>query len=498
LSDSRTTSTSTTAPAPSDPDHSARNRLVISLLLVSAFVVILNETVMNVALPDLMADLRIAPSVGQWLTTAFMLTMAVVIPTTGFLLQRFRTRTVFVTAMTLFSLGTLIAAVAPGFGVLVTGRVVQAGGTAIMMPLLMTTVMTLVPPASRGKTMGNISIVMSVAPAIGPTVAGAILNVAGWRWIFLLVLPFAVIALLLGALRIPNVNDPKKVPVDVLSVVLSAVAFAGLIYGFSSIAEAAQGHAGVPVWLPLGCGALALGAFVWRQLTLQRADRALLDLRVFRSGGFSLSVGMMAVAMASMFGTLILLPLYLQTVLGLAPLATGLVLLPGSLLMGLMGPVVGRVYDKRGPSPLIIPGTIIVCGVLWLLTTVNHATPVAMVVLVHVGLSLGLALTFTPLFTAGLGALPARFYSYGSAVIGTNQQLAGAIGTALFITVLSTVGAQTLADGGSATGAVEAGVRAAFLCGAALSVLLVAGAFFVRRPAADAAPAPAPASTGAD
>jgi DHA2 family lincomycin resistance protein-like MFS transporter len=396
--------------------------------------------------------------------------------------------------MGLFSLGTLIAASAPGFGVLVAARVVQASGTAIMMPLLMTTVMTLVPAASRGRTMGNISIVMSVAPAIGPTLAGAILGFAGWRWIFLLVLPFAVAALLVGALRIPNVNEPRKAPLDILSVVLSAVAFAGLIYGFSSVAEAAQGHPGLPVWIPITLGALSLGGLLWRQLLLQRSDRALLDLRVFRSRGFSLAVVMMAVAMASMFGTLILLPLYLQTVLGLAPVASGLVLLPGSLLMGLMGPVVGRIYDKRGPSLLIIPGTIVVSAALWMLTTVSHATPVWMVVLVHVALSFGLALTFTPLFTSGLGSLPARFYSYGSAVIGTNQQLAGAIGTALFVTILSTVGAHQLAGGAAGASAVEAGIRAAFLCGAAISLLLIVGSFFVRRPTAETAPAPAPAA----
>ncbi len=149
----------------------ARNKLVIGLLLVSAFVVILNETIMGVALPSLTRDLGITVTAGQWLTTGFMLTMAVVIPITGFLLQRFNTRPVFITAMSLFSLGTAISAVAPGFGVLLLGRVVQASGTAIMMPLLMTTVLTLVPPATRGRTMGNISIVISVAPAIGPTIS---------------------------------------------------------------------------------------------------------------------------------------------------------------------------------------------------------------------------------------------------------------------------------------------------------------------------------------
>ncbi|HUG51340.1 MAG TPA: MFS transporter, partial [Terrimesophilobacter sp.] len=187
----------------------ARNKLVITLLLVSAFVVILNETLMSVAIPHLMRDLSITASAAQWLTTVFMLTMAVVIPITGFLLQRFNTRPVFLAAMTLFSTGTLIAAIAPGFEVLLFARVVQATGTAIMMPLLMTTVMTLVPPASRGRTMGNISIVISVAPAIGPTISGAILSVLDWRWMFLLILPIALGALALGAARIKNVTTPR-------------------------------------------------------------------------------------------------------------------------------------------------------------------------------------------------------------------------------------------------------------------------------------------------
>jgi DHA2 family lincomycin resistance protein-like MFS transporter len=177
----------------------ARNKLVIGLLLVSAFVVILNETIMSVAVPVLMADLRIPASSAQWLTTAFMLTMAVVIPITGFLLQRFHTRSIFLAAMTFFSMGTLVSALAPGFEVLVVGRVVQATGTAIMMPLLMTTVMTLVPPASRGKTMGNISIVMSVAPAIGPSISGLIISGLDLRWMYWLVLPFAIGALNLGS-----------------------------------------------------------------------------------------------------------------------------------------------------------------------------------------------------------------------------------------------------------------------------------------------------------
>ncbi len=158
------------------PDHSKRNSLVINLMLVATFVVILNETIIGVAIPRLMEDLNITASTAQWLSTAFMLTMAVVIPTTGFIMQRLSTRAVFILAMSLFSVGTAIAAIAPGFEILLIGRVVQASGTAIMMPLLMTTVMTLVPPQARGRTMGNISLVISVAPAVGPTVSGLILQ----------------------------------------------------------------------------------------------------------------------------------------------------------------------------------------------------------------------------------------------------------------------------------------------------------------------------------
>lgn len=171
----------------SDPDRA--DRFVIPLLLVSAFVVILNETIMGVALPELNRDLGISVSTGQWLTSAFMLVMAVVIPVTGYLLQRFHVRQVFITAMALFSFGTLLCFLASGFPALLAGRIVQAGGTAIMMPLLMTTVLNLVPADRRGRTMGNISIVISVAPAIGPTLSGLILDVLDWRWLFGLVRP---------------------------------------------------------------------------------------------------------------------------------------------------------------------------------------------------------------------------------------------------------------------------------------------------------------------
>ena len=480
---------------PSGPNSTTlepRTKLVLNLLLISAFVVILNETIMGVALPRLMDDLDITASAAQWLTTAFLLTMAVVIPITGFLLQRFNTRPIFITAMTLFSIGTLIAAVAPGFSILLVGRIVQASGTAIMMPLLMTTAMTLVPEALRGRTMGKISIVISVAPAIGPTISGIILQVLDWRWMFILVLPIALASLALGSARIKNVTTPVDTKVDVLSVILSAFGFGGLIYGLSSLGEGSHVEGGIPAWMPLAVGAAALALFILRQLSLQRSDSALLDLRTFTSRNFSLSIGMLAISMAALFGTIILLPIYMQTVLELDSLTTGLLLLPGGLVMGLLAPYVGRLYDRNGPTALVISGSIIVSVVFWAMTMLGATSPFWMVLAAHMALSVGLALTFTPLFTAALGSLKPSMYSHGSAIVGTIQQLAGAAGTALFIAVMSTQTTELMATGSTEIAATAEGIRSAFTYGAIISLFAIPIAFFIRRPAPSPDGAPAP------
>lgn len=472
------------APAAGPARIAPRDQRVILLLLAATFVVILNETIMTVAIPKLMDDLHVDALAAQWLSTAFMLTMAVVIPITGILLQRFTTRQMFIAAMSLFSLGTLSAALAPGFLVLVAARVVQASGTAIMIPLLMTTLMTLVPPAARGRTMGNVSIVISVAPAIGPTISGLILNFLTWRWIFLIVLPIALVMLLIGMRFVENVTETQKVRIDVLSVILSAFGFGGLVYGLTLSGESG-GAAASPVmlWGSLIVGVLGLAAFITRQLLLQRRDRALLDLRTFRYPIFTISIALMAITTASMFGVIIVLPLYLQHVLHLDTLATGLILLPGGLIMGLAAPFVGRLYDRYDPRVLVVPGSILVSLVLWGLTMVTEDTPVAMVVGAYVVLSLGLAMLFTPLFTAGLGAVPPHLYSHGSAILGTIQQVGGAAGTALLIAVL-TLQSTVLASGGATADAAQAGgIRAAFVAGAIISLFGVAGSFFIRKPA---------------
>lgn len=467
--------------APGDADTKGRNRLVINLLLVATFVVILNETFMAVAIPRLMRDLNVTAGAVQWLTTAFLLTVSVVIPVTGFLLQRMNTRPIFVLAMSLFSLGTLTATLASNLQVLIVARVIQASGTAIMVPLLMTTVMTLAPPETRGKTMGFISTVISVAPAIGPTISGVILNYLSWRWMFLLVLPISLGALALGARRILNVSTPHYAPLDAVSVVLSGLAFGGLVYGLSNIGVAATpGTPPAGIWIAVG--AVFLAVFIFRQISLQTTSSPLLDLRTFESRNFTVSVLLVAILMMALFGTIILLPIYLQNVLGLSTLQTGLLLLPGGLLMGLLGPRVGRLYDKMGPIKLMVPGVIVVSTVLWAMTLLGPTTWVGYILAGHVVMSAGFAFLFTPLFTAGLSSVKPSLYSHGSAVIGTIQQVAGAAGVALFVALMSARATTLAARGLGPLDALSGGVRAGFLCGAIISLLAVACVFFVQGP----------------
>ncbi|MGW9114439.1 MDR family MFS transporter [Microbacterium sp. NPDC055683] len=463
-----------------------RGMRVIWLLLIAAFVAILNETTMGIAIPHLNEDLGLAPELGQWLTSAFMLTMAVVIPTTGFLLQRFTTRQIFLAAMTAFSLGTLVCLVAPGFVLLLAGRVVQALGTGIMMPLLMTTMMNVVPAHSRGRMMGRVGLVISLAPAIGPTLSGAVLETLSWRWLFAIILPIAIVALVVGGKWMTNLGETRKAPIDVLSIVLSAFAFGGIVYGLSQFG----GHSGEGasssttvgvVTLVLGLAFLAL--FVWRQLVLQRVDDALLDLRVFRSANFTVSVVIMSIIALSMFGTLTLLPQYLQNVAGLDALQSGLVLLPGSVLMGVLGPFMGRIYDARGPKTLLVPGTIIVAGALFYYSTVTEHTPEWVLILVQTAMSVGMAASFTPLFSASLGSLERHLYSHGSAVLNTLQQVAGAAGVAILIATYSGILHAGEAAGLSTPVAGAPGARMAFLIAALISLVAVVLAFFVRRPA---------------
>lgn len=478
--------TDTATATPDQESTAPKATLLIAVLVVSAFVMILNETILSVALRALTIDLGVSTTTAQWLTSGFLLTMAVVIPTTGFLLERFTPRQVFLASLTLFSLGTLISGSAPGFGVLLVGRVVQACGTAVMVPLLMTSIMRLVPEERRGATMGTITIVIAVAPALGPTIGGAVLSALGWRWMFWIVLPLSLIALTIGALWLRLDSQTRQVPLDLLSVLLSALGFGGVLYGLSAVGEPGDGQQPVPPWLALVVGVGALAVFTYRQVRLQRRDRALLDLRPFTYRPFVVALILAMLVFMCLLGVAsILLPLYLQTVLGTSTFVSGLAVLPGGLILGLLGRPVGALFDRIGARPLVIPGALTAAVSLWLFTTLGPHSSLAAVIVIHIVLMIGLSLMMTPLMTESLGALPDHLYSHGSAIIATLQQVAGALGTAVFVTVAA------LGSAADSVSPDDVGLHAAFVVAGCIGVLVFVTALFVRRPSpSKATPAP--------
>ena len=452
-------------------------RTVLVWLVLATFTVILNETIMMNALPRLMEAFSVNERSVQWLSTAFMLTMAVVIPTTGWFLQKVSTRQAYTLAMAVFCVGTLLAALAPTFPVLVGARVVQALGTAIMMPLLMTTLMVLVPPHQRGSVMGSVTLAMSVAPALGPTVSGVVLEFMSWRWIFWVVLPVAVAMLVLGRRSLPRQAPVGAGSLDILSVMLAALGFGALVYGLSQLGG--EGPHPVSPVVATVVGVVGVAVFALRQIQLQKGSGPLLDLRVLRSGRYTLCLAVMCAAFMGMLGVMILLPIYLQNVREVSVLQTGLLMMPGGLAMGLLGPLVGKLFDRHGARVLVLPGCAVILLVLLGFTQITVTTPVWWILALHVGLMVALAFAFTPVFTVGLSALPGHLYSHGSSMLGTGQQLAAAAGAAVVVNVMASR-ATSLAKGGeNVLAATAGGMRFAFWLDAAICVVMVALAAFL-------------------
>lgn len=484
MADTRTTSGSR-------PDTTGVNvGLLIGILVAAAFVAILNETALSNALPSLMREFEVGEDVAQWLTTVFMLTMAVVIPTTGYLMQRLTLRTIYIVALSLFLAGTVLAAVAPVFAALLAGRVLQAAGTALIMPLLMTTIMILIPVERRGSVFGLVTIVIAVGPALGPTFAGLVLELASWRWIFLVMVPLALLALVMGIWQIRNFEEPSRPPFDPVSVLLSAVGFAAAIYGLSGLSKAAEGFPTTAV-VCLVIGAVILVIFFRRQGTLMRAQAAgdhrapLMNTTPLKIREFSWSLGLMLLSFGSLFGFIIIMPIFGQNVLGLSELQTGLVTLPGGIIMGAMGPIVGRLYDAHGTRPLIIPGGALLVVAMGLLLMLDENKTFWYLAAIAVVLNIGLSLLMTPLMSNALAAVPNEISSHGSAILNTLQQLAGAAGTALFIAVMGIGSANSTS--GTPTGALVDGVHVAFFLGAGIAVLVFVLTLVLRIDARDMA-----------
>ncbi|MBY9079284.1 multidrug efflux MFS transporter [Paenibacillus sp. HN-1] len=456
--------------------------ILISLLL-SGFIGMFSETALNVALSDLMKVLNITPSTAQWLTTVYLLTLGILVPISGLLIQRFTTRQLFIASLSFSIIGTFIAAMAPSFGFLLVARVVQAMGTALLLPLMFNTILVLFPPEKRGAAMGMIGLVIMVAPATGPTIAGLLIENLSWHWIFWLSLPFLVIALIFGILFMQNITNVTKPAIDWLSIVLSSVGFGGVVYGFSSAGEA-DGWNSVKVWIALALGVAGLALFVWRQLTMKQP---LMDLRAFKYPMFVVGLLMIFICMMVILSSMLILPLYLQNGQGYSAFKAGLVLLPGGLVNGLMSPLMGRLFDKFGPKWLVIPGLALTAAALWMFSDINAASTVAFIIVLHSLLMIGVSMVFMPAQTNGINQLPQELYPHGTAIMNTLQQVAGAIGTALAVSILTAgtksylSGVENPQDPTQALAAFTHGVQNAFIFAMALAIAGFVLGFFLKR-----------------
>lgn len=461
------------------------NFIVVMVMILGVFVAILNETLLNVALPRIMEDIGIAPNKAQWLSTGYLLVIGVLIPMTAYLMQRFTTRIMFLSAMSLFTAGTLVAAIAPGFELLLLGRGLQAAGTGLLFPLLMNVVFAVVALEKRGSAMGTIGIVITFAPAIGPTLSGIIVEHFSWRVLFYSVIPIALFVMAFAYMKLKNVTDTSKPRIDLLSLLLSTIGFGGLVYGASSAGEGHGSLFGAEVLVPVIAGVLSLLLFVRRQFRLKEP---LLELRAFNYRIFSLSTPIIMIVMMAMFSAMLLLPLFLQNALGYTPLEAGLVMLPGGILMGIMSPITGRLFDRFGAKWLCIIGLALIAHTLIQFSFMTPSTSYSFIMLLNTLLMLGISMMMMPVMTNALNALPPKMYAHGTAIVSTLQQVSGAIGTAILVTVMSIsadhyMKGQNLEDPAVQLGGMMAGMKNAFLIAFLLVSVALIASFLLKRAA---------------
>ncbi|GMK37136.1 MFS transporter [Paenibacillus sp. CCS19] len=411
--------------------HLKRGPIVASLI-IAAFVAILAQTLLNIALPSIMKDLDVSENTAQWLITGYMLVNGVLIPISAYLIERFTTRRLFIVAVGLFTLGTIVAGLAYSFPVLLTGRLIQAAGAGILMPLMSIVFLTIFPVEERGKAMGMMGLAMIFAPAVGPTLSGWIVEHYSWRVLFYILLPITVFALVYGAYAMKNVTRNAKSKLDYTAVVLSTLGFGGILYGFSDAGT--EGWNNATVYTTLIIGVVALILFVWRELVV---EKPILELRVFKFGMYSLTTVINVIVTMAMYSGMILLPLYLQTIRGFTPVESGLLLLPGAILMGIMSPITGIIFDKIGARWLAVVGLAITVGTTYMLSDLKADTTYTALITIYSFRMFGMSLLMMPIQTAGMNQLPQRLNAHGSAMQQTLRNVAGALGAALLVTIMT-------------------------------------------------------------
>lgn len=469
-------------------DPSVKVMPIMLSLIIGAFFAILNETLLNIALTTLMKEFAITMTTVQWMATGFMLVMGVVIPASALLLQWFTTRQLFLGTMAIFTVGTTISALAPTFPILLVGRLIQAVGTGLMIPIIFNVFLLLFPPHRRGKVMGVIGLVFMFAPAIGPTLSGIIVEHLGWRYLFITVIPFALFSILFAYKYLINVSEVTKPKIDVLSLLFSTIGFGSIVFGFSSAGDADVGFQHPLAYIPIIAGVVGLVFFSWRQLKLKEP---IMDLRVFKFPMYTHAVVMFLIIIMAMFSSEIILPIFMQGPLQLTAAAAGLVLLPGSILNGLMSPVMGHIFDKFGPRVLLIPASAVLCVTMFMMSKLNADTPTWAVIVGYILLMLTVSAIMMPAETNGLNQLPKRLYPHGTAVMTTLQPVAGAIGVSVFISIMSArqqnylQNAENPEDPFVQSASMVAGVELVYFIGFLLALVAFVLALFVYRAVAE-------------
>lgn len=467
--------------------------LTLGVLIVGTFVTVLNQTVVTPALPSIMREMAVNAARAQWLTTGFTLVNAIMIPITAYLTDRYSTKRLLLVSMSLFTAGSLLAGWGPQFIVLLAGRLVQAVGAGILMPMVMTVLVLSFPVDRRGAAMGVFGLVVAFAPAIGPTAAGIVIDRADWHVMFFIVAALAVAVTAAGALILKSggaksadaaggmdanaasAQDADRPTLDRPSVILSTLGFGGLLYGFSDIGASGIG---LPAFIATIVGLISLSAFAYRQFTMKQP---MLNIRVLKSRKFLIATAIEMIVQASLLAAGILMPIYIQTLRGFSAAVSGLVLLPGAVVMGLMGPVAGRIFDRHGPRRMAIVGMtgLTLSTAAFAFLSIN--TGIFFVTALYLIRIASLALVNMPITTWGINSLSNKLVNHGTSVNNTLRQVAGSLGTAIVISISSIVsaaGVQQLHLSESA--ATMMGINAAFgacavlcLIGTVLAVALV-------------------------
>ncbi|HCU43346.1 DHA2 family efflux MFS transporter permease subunit [Leuconostoc falkenbergense] len=411
---------------------SQKNRTILIILVIGTFLGFLNQTLMNVALPDIMREFHISTALGQWLTNGYMLVNGIMVPLTAFLIQRLTTRALYLTAVGLFAIGTITAGFAPNFEILITGRMIQAMGAGVFGPLMNVVVMNLFAPDRRGSAMGTIGLALNFAPALGPSLSGFIVTNLNWRFLFYIVAPLIIANFILAYFLLNNIGTPKRLKFDMLGVILSSIGLGSLLYGFSN-AGGTPWH-DFTVWGFVVIGLVVTTLFILHQL---HTSTPLLNMSVFSHREFNVAVLINIVLMMAMYGGALMLPLYMQNVRGASAFISGLVLFPGALVTAFLSPWSGRLYDRYGAKYLTLTGILITAVGTFILASLTLTTPLWFAVIGQFVRQLGLVLVLMPIQTEAFNALPLNIIPDGSAMFTTIRQLAASFGTAALVTIMT-------------------------------------------------------------